>query len=166
MTELLEKWRARLATQPDFLEFDCGYYKALKHCIQDLELELDRQAAIKEDLPGMLALAKGVADQKWPHTMDAVVWAKEFCKRFPDMDEGLMVSWFANAIMAGYDTAEMHMANTRVDDKEAHWGTFLEACDAYGTTKSLSEEILRERFESWWTSRNSPGKPDGSENAE
>jgi predicted N-acyltransferase len=45
MTELLEKWRARLATQPDFLEFDCGYYKALKHCIQDLEQELERQAA-------------------------------------------------------------------------------------------------------------------------
>jgi hypothetical protein len=34
---------------------------------------------------------------------DATVWASEFCKRFPQNDEGTMLGWFANAIMAGYD---------------------------------------------------------------
>lgn len=46
-------------------------------------------------------------------TMDAVVWAREFMRIFsghvcgPDetIDEGLMIGWFANAIMTGYDTA-------------------------------------------------------------
>lgn len=58
-------------------------------------------------------------------TMDAAVWASEFCKRWPSalcqipgkegVDDGdefmsTMVGWFANAIMTGYDTA-----NTRSD---------------------------------------------------
>lgn len=37
-------------------------------------------------------------------TTDAAVWAKEFCRLFPDADEGLMISWFANAIMTGVDS--------------------------------------------------------------
>lgn len=65
-----------------------------------------------DDLPGMLAVAKGVAEQKWPHTMDAAVWAAEFCKRYPgsEFSEGDMIGWFANAIMAGYDTANAQRA--------------------------------------------------------
>lgn len=78
-----------------------------------------------DELPGMLALAKGVAEQRWPHTMDAQVWAEEFCKLFhpvardlsrPAMNEreaeGLMLGWFANAIMAGYDTANARAGGT------------------------------------------------------
>lgn len=34
---------------------------------------------------------------------DAGAWAKEFCKIYPEMDEGLMISWFANAMMAMHD---------------------------------------------------------------
>ena len=37
---------------------------------------------------------------------DAQVWAKEFCKRNTASDEGTMLAWFANAIMAGYDHAK------------------------------------------------------------
>ena len=42
-------------------------------------------------------------------TMDAQVWAKEFIRiknevNF-EIDEGLMIGWFANAIMAGHDAA-------------------------------------------------------------
>lgn len=37
---------------------------------------------------------------------DAKVWAKEFCKLNTASDEGTMISWFANAIMAGYDYAK------------------------------------------------------------
>jgi hypothetical protein len=36
---------------------------------------------------------------------DAMVWAKFFCKINPDcgLDEGTMVGWFANAMMAMHD---------------------------------------------------------------
>lgn len=43
------------------------------------------------------------------NTMDAQVWTKEFMRLFggklETIDEALMLGWFANAIMAGYDTA-------------------------------------------------------------
>jgi hypothetical protein len=66
---------------------------------------------MKTELPGILALAEGVAKQRWPHTVDAQVWVKEWLKtigKHPDIptDEGSMIGWFANAIMAGYDTAQ------------------------------------------------------------
>ena len=32
---------------------------------------------------------------------DGSKWAKEFTKKFPDVDEGLMLGWFCNAIEAG-----------------------------------------------------------------
>lgn len=63
-----------------------------------------------DDLPGMLAVAKGIAEQTWPHTMDAAKWAAAFCQRYPGIDEGSMIGWFANAIMAGYDTAQARSA--------------------------------------------------------
>lgn len=89
-----------------------------------------------QDLPGMLAVAKGVAEQRWPHTMDAAKWAEEFVKSYhpvgkdlsrPAMNareaEELMLGWFANAIMAGYDTAQARSATTsaeRVTDLGEH----------------------------------------------
>ena len=38
-------------------------------------------------------------------SIDAAEWAAEFCRLFGGHDEGLMLAWFANAIMAGYDEA-------------------------------------------------------------
>lgn len=43
-----------------------------------------------------------------PDTLDARIWAKEWLKTIkkrPNIptDEGTMIAWFANAIMAGYD---------------------------------------------------------------
>lgn len=68
----------------------------------------------KNKLPGMLALELAVKENKWPHTMDAQVWTKEWLKTIsskPEIpnDEGMMISWFANAIMAGYDAAMSKM---------------------------------------------------------
>lgn len=50
-------------------------------------------------------------------TMDAQVWAKEFCRVFKeihkfDLDEEWVFGWMANSIMCGYDTA-----NSRNDKK-------------------------------------------------
>lgn len=44
-------------------------------------------------------------------SMDAKVWAKEFMRLYDKnankcwIDESLMLAWFANSIMAGYDEA-------------------------------------------------------------
>ena len=62
------------------------------------------------ELPGMLELQIGVSEQRWPHSMDAQVWADkwlETIREHPEIpnDKGAMIGWFANAIMAGYDTA-------------------------------------------------------------
>ena len=38
-------------------------------------------------------------------TMDAVVWAQEFMKINPPIDEDTMRAWFANSIMCGWDHA-------------------------------------------------------------
>jgi hypothetical protein len=44
----------------------------------------------------------------WDRTMDGALWAKAFCRRFGG-DEGLMLGWFCNAIMAGWDHAHWKM---------------------------------------------------------
>ena len=56
---------------------------------------------------GMLKLQQAIKAGVWPHTMDAQIWARQFLLKFPSggYDEADLVAWFANAIMAGYDTA-------------------------------------------------------------
>lgn len=44
-------------------------------------------------------------DENGNMTMDGHRWAKEYCRMFPGNDEGLMIAWFCNAIMAGFDEA-------------------------------------------------------------
>jgi hypothetical protein len=54
----------------------------------------------------------------WPlPSFDAVDWAKAFCKLNPEMkdQEEIMVTWFANALMRGYDEHAARM-NPRVLD--------------------------------------------------
>jgi len=46
----------------------------------------------------------------WPQTMDADVWATEFIEHMEEFkidptDHDLMLGWFANCSMAGYDLA-------------------------------------------------------------
>lgn len=66
---------------------------------EDLRKELDEMEASYEDM-------------SWTRSMDAQVWAQQFVAhkkknkwKNKDIDESLMIGWFANAIMAGYDEA-------------------------------------------------------------
>jgi hypothetical protein len=64
----------------------------------------------RDELPGGVALADAVRRGEWPHTIDAQAWTTAWMlqlKETPEIykDEGAMIGWFANAIMAGYDTA-------------------------------------------------------------
>ena len=45
-------------------------------------------------------------DPNWPlPSFDARDWAQAFCKQYPQMAEDVMLTWFANALMRGYDEA-------------------------------------------------------------
>lgn len=63
---------------------------------------------------------KHMEENVWMQSLDAVVWAQKFMeykKRMrwthADIDEGLMTTWFANAIMAGYDEATRRSMSDR-----------------------------------------------------
>lgn len=50
----------------------------------------------------------GNDDLPFPETWDAQIWAKKFIEEIKDnpsmaLDEELMIGWFANSIMKGYD---------------------------------------------------------------
>jgi len=51
-----------------------------------------------------------LTDIQLHQTMDGSVWAKDFMERFghrkDEIDESLMLSWFCNAIMVGWDHAK------------------------------------------------------------
>lgn len=58
-------------------------------------------------------------------TTDAVVWTEEWMKTIKEnpsipTDEGAMIAWFANAIMAGYDSGRRAGEALNVDMGENH----------------------------------------------
>jgi hypothetical protein len=62
------------------------------HCGDQLEFELEHLTTSPEER------------SDWPlPSFDAQDWAKAFCKINPEIDEGIMLGWFANALMRGYD---------------------------------------------------------------
>lgn len=65
--------------------------------------------------PTDAATAESTRDPNWPlPSFDACDWAAEFCRiakeRGHDLDEGWMISWFANALMRGWDEREARAA--------------------------------------------------------
>jgi len=47
-------------------------------------------------------------DPNWPvPSFDARDWAEAFCKQYPEIPEDVMVGWFANALMRGFDQASI-----------------------------------------------------------
>ena len=88
---------------------------------------------------------------------DAKIWAKEFIKVIknnPDIiiDEDLMLGWFTNAIMAGYDRGKM---SEKVDEvqlylllqtKEAEFNILEESLDTERVDKNkyLAQAIAKE----------------------
>jgi hypothetical protein len=52
----------------------------------------------------------------WPlPSFDARDWATAFCKLNPTMDEGTMLTWFANALMRGFDEHAARVADAEVE---------------------------------------------------
>jgi hypothetical protein len=49
----------------------------------------------------------------WPlPSFDAQDWAKAFCKINPGVPEDVMIGWFANALMRGFDEHAARTAHT------------------------------------------------------
>ena len=86
-------------------------------CGLTTEKDADREK-VRFDIPGPM----GNDGKRFPFTFDAMAWAKAFCARFPQMKEDVMVGWFANAIMRGWDDAhwkiEKNEGYRRVAGKE------------------------------------------------
>ena len=65
------------------------------------------------ELDGMAAYYAAIRnpdrnDPSWPlPSFDARDWAEAFCKRYPMIDDGVALGWFANALMRGYDQASV-----------------------------------------------------------
>lgn len=85
---------------------------------------------------GMLAYGIALNKGEWPHTMDAAKWADAFNETLVKLghqphDSGWLIAWFANAIMAGYDTAQMRDTQTHV------------------AVQKMTEDEALERFQKW-----------------
>lgn len=83
------------------------------------------------EVDGMCALVAAIREQKWPQTMSALEWTNQWMERIkkdPSIatDEGAMLGWFANAIMAGFDTAQF--GNGRVREIAQARNDALEEC--------------------------------------
>lgn len=124
-------WRHNLTTSEEFLptpkmldeaadEIEQLYNQSISPKIEHLPGTSALKIAInqiEEELPGMLALQMAIERGEWPHTMDAQVWTQkwmETIQEHPEIpnDEGAMIGWFANAIMAGYDLAMANQQET------------------------------------------------------
>ena len=100
-------WRHGMATGGEFIP--------TPNMLDEAADEIERlyNQSITDELPGMLALQMAVKKGDFPHTTDARIWAQEWLETIqehPDIpnDEGFMIGWFANAIMAGWDTAMLN----------------------------------------------------------
>jgi hypothetical protein len=98
-TDVLEKI-VKVADEQPF----CSIGHIVEHVVPEIR---DALAAPKAPQQVSNTTQDGEA---FDHTnMDSAYWAGEFCKAFPGHDEGLMMSWFANAIMCGWDNAHWRM---------------------------------------------------------
>lgn len=109
----------------------------------------------KTQLDGIVALMDGVGNQVFPHTLDAKVWAQEFNRTLialgqQPLDEGWLVGWFANSIMAGFDTATLHAGKayhekTAVPEAAFH-STTKNFAFFWGGALALDEEFEKRKF--------------------
>jgi len=85
-----------------------AYSRAGRYCMDqslDHPVDIIRVTRVVDDKVVQVTPAPSPAVEFDFQSMDAQLWAKAFCQTFHGHDEGTMLAWFANAIMAGYDEA-------------------------------------------------------------
>jgi hypothetical protein len=76
-------------------------------CGDQIEFEKEYEAVPDKERPD------------WPlPSFDARDWAEAFCKLNPSMNEDLMMTWFANALMRGYDQRVAEERTRAIVEKE------------------------------------------------
>lgn len=84
-------------------------------------------------------------------TMDARVWAQEFIRIFKDrkedIDEGLMIGWFANAIMCGSDHMYWNMDEAMGKLKAENEELKIEKINLNNRIACMIDDIQHEREE-------------------
>lgn len=107
--------RPRLLTESELVDAAMAQHAIMQQCrlaivlagdVGKLEAEVGRLREALARATGSLDSGKG--DPNWPlPSFDARDWAKSFMDRFGnrlgDINEGLMLTWFASALMRGYD---------------------------------------------------------------
>lgn len=90
-------------------QWGCSYHQAGDHCAGDNgtdSTETFFRWPIQKPAPPAPVSEPPIDPLQ---TLDAQLWAKEFMRiwsgRWAEVDEGLMIAWFANAIMRGFDEA-------------------------------------------------------------
>lgn len=94
------------------------YQHPLMSAVQDATERAQQIPGDTQVGPGVVpVIPKGFPDHDVLHTtMDARVWAQQFkataerlaAQGSDILDDGWLISWFANAIMRGYDTGRLH----------------------------------------------------------
>jgi|SRR5579864_388248 len=78
----------------------------------------------------------------WPlPSFDAKHWAEAFCKINPWADEGTMLTWFACALMRGFDEHAARIGNLNLDVR-CEYGCTLKKVNAalrLSTSKGVTE---------------------------
>jgi ATP-dependent Clp protease ATP-binding subunit ClpA len=115
-----------------------GQESSAIYILTDLDVNLEE---IRNRTLGLLG--KGIQkfgndNLTFPQTMDAKIWTKEWLKTLQNhptiaTDEGAMLGWFANAIMAGYDAVGRKVS--KLSDEELKE-------EFISNYKSIVEEIL------------------------
>lgn len=75
-----------------------------KHCLQDIVKHHHRNLRCPGDSPTRATYQRlELTSAELVQNFDARIWAHEFCRLNPGADFDLMLTWFANALMAGWD---------------------------------------------------------------
>lgn len=96
-------------------------------------------------------------ENKLRNTMDAHVWAKEFVK-IHGGDEGLMIGWFANAIMTTSDIKDREMEKIKQDKEDLY--QYLDNIDTVSDIAKNNNAMYKGLVEKEYKKRFSKGIPD------
>lgn len=76
----------------------------------------------------------------WPlPSFDAKDWAEAFCKINPTADEATMLTWFANALMRGFDEYAARVGDLNLDVRCERGCTLRKVKAALSTWKGVAK---------------------------